>query len=59
MSTVCNGKGFPECQSCINRQHDPFECETCDDGSNYEPPEDDDEVDVMTIMEFRDWLEAA
>ena len=59
MNARCNGRGYPECRSCVNRQHDPFQCDSCDDGSNYEAPDDDEEVDVMSIDELRVYLEAA
>jgi len=32
---------FPECSDCINREHDPFQCDTCEDASNFEPEDDD------------------
>jgi hypothetical protein len=38
-NTKANG-GYPECDSCLNREFDPFQCESCDDGSNYEPEEE-------------------
>lgn len=49
MST-CAGKGYPGCSSCINMEHDPFECEDCDDESNWEGDDFGDNVnDVEDI----------
>lgn len=30
---------FPECEGCINASLDPFQCQTCKKGSNYEGEE--------------------
>jgi len=48
---------FPECANCINKELDPFQCETCEDACNYEPyeDEDDDEGESMTIAEFKEF----
>ena len=56
---------FPECGSCINREHDPFQCDDCEDASNYEPDEDSDSYEEMTYEDFKtllfgdEYLEAA
>ena len=50
------GKGFPGCDSCINRELDPFQCRTCDNESNWEgdaEPEEDISED-FTLAEFID-----
>lgn len=53
---------FPECESCINREFDPDQCEDCDDASNYEPdeeedmgsvPDDEEVVEEMTYDDFK------
>ena len=35
---------YPECDSCLNREYDPFECEECVDADHY-IPEDEEGVD--------------
>lgn len=55
MTTRCNGKGFEGCKSCINRELDPFECDTCESESNWQGDENadrDDDVEEMSISEF-------
>lgn len=42
---------YPECDSCINKEFDPFQCDTCEDGSNYESEDDSEE---LTYAEFKD-----
>lgn len=49
---------YPECEGCINRELDPFQCEDCEDACNFEPYEDDfddDDVEDMTIDEFKEY----
>jgi hypothetical protein len=41
---------FSECVDCINKEFDPFRCETCIDGSNFEDKDDDSEE--LTYAEF-------
>ncbi|TSP13937.1 hypothetical protein [Cupriavidus campinensis] len=46
------------CEDCVNSEFDQFQCETCDEGSNFEPYESDpdaDEGDEMNIGEFKTW----
>lgn len=53
----CNGKGYPGCDSCINRELDPFQCDTCEDESNYEGDDgsaEDDTSEDFTVAEFID-----
>lgn len=52
------GKGFPGCESCLNREHDPFQCKSCEDESNWEGSDtiDDEPYEDMTLDEFRDFL---
>ena len=38
---------YPECDSCVNREHDPEQCEDCDDASNYESIDGDEEWATM------------
>lgn len=49
----CDG-GYPYCQDCVNQDIDEDECDACDDGSNYEPFEEDDSTwsifDLKKIM---------
>lgn len=50
---------FPECADCMNREFDPFQCESCEDACNFEPYEDEDQSEdsgqEMTISEFKDF----
>lgn len=39
---------FEECDSCLNREHDPFECDDCEDASNYIPENDEGDYDSAT-----------
>lgn len=48
----CDGKGFPDCASCINREHDPFECEDCEDASNWEGDGLEEEQNEDTFEEL-------
>lgn len=43
---------FAECRTCINREFDPFQCETCEDASNYEPEEEGDDIEDIDYGEF-------
>lgn len=48
---------FPECRICINREFDPFQCDSCENGSNLETQEVNDQendTEEMTITEFID-----
>lgn len=44
---------FAECESCINKEFDPFRCETCVDGSNFEG---EDDVEELSYHEFLDLM---
>lgn len=44
---------FPDCENCINKEYDPFQCERCEDGSNCELEDDTEE---LTYAEFIDLL---
>lgn len=47
-----SGRNIPiECEGCINRIFDPFQCESCKKGSNYEGEDDSEE---LTYAEFID-----
>lgn len=55
---------FPECEDCMNKSFDPFQCEDCEDACNFEPYEDEEDsgsdAEDMTIEEFKDfWRHAA
>jgi hypothetical protein len=55
---------FPECEDCMNKAFDPFQCEECEDACNFEPYEEEEDrtsdVEDMTIEEFKDfWRNAA
>lgn len=52
---------FPECETCVNREFDPFACEECEDADLYEP-EDEGAADYaeavdMNISEFKHYWE--
>lgn len=55
-----NSRDYPECDTCINREYDPFACEDCNDGSNYEPEdsEEDDSLDSdeLPYNKFITWI---
>lgn len=36
---------FAFCRTCVNLEYDPFQCRSCDEGSNYEHNGDDDSYD--------------
>jgi hypothetical protein len=40
---------------------DPFQCEDCEDGSNYEPEDAEEEIEEMSYDEFKTlyFMEAA
>ena len=40
----------PECEGCINKEFDPFQCDTCVDGSNWEGEDIEEE---LTYAEFK------
>lgn len=49
---------FPECADCINKELDPFQCDSCEDACNFEPYEEDEElgdVEDMTLDEFKEF----
>jgi hypothetical protein len=51
---------YPECENCVNREHDPFQCEECEGGDRFEPYEDEEEmVTEMTYPEFIESLREA
>lgn len=52
MSTA-GGKGFPECDTCVNADLDPFQCRTCKNGSNWEAFGDLD-PDIDAIDDYDD-----
>lgn len=53
----CGGNGYEECRTCINREHDPFQCEDCVDGDLYEPDDDvEDAVEEISFDELRTLL---
>lgn len=46
---------YPECATCINREYDPFECESCTEASNYEEESDEEELSYPEFIDlFRD-----
>lgn len=42
---------MPQCEGCINREFDPFRCDTCVEGSNWEGENTEEE---LTYAEFKD-----
>jgi len=47
---------FEECETCINREFDPFQCDSCEDASNYESEDNSEE---LTYTEFIDLFKDA
>ena len=51
---------FVECETCVNKEFDPFRCSTCRNGSNYEGEsccdEGDGDIDAQTLSEIIDLL---
>jgi hypothetical protein len=47
---------YPECEFCNNHETDPFECDECEDGDNYEGADD---VENLTYHEFISLLRKA
>lgn len=45
-----------ECEGCINREFDPFRCDACIDGSNYEGEDAEEE---LSYAEFKDLFKEA
>lgn len=58
MTRRCSGKGYPGCDSCVNRELDPFQCDDCEDESNWEGFAEQevevDSVETLDLSEFRD-----
>jgi len=50
MAQRCAGKGYDYCDSCINAEFDPFQCDDCDNGSNYEG---EDESEALTVHDLK------
>ena len=58
---------YPECERCLNRRLDPFQCETCEDACNFEEDaeddfdsdDDSDDVIEMTYHDFMDFFKDA
>lgn len=44
---------FFECEGCINAKLDPFQCQTCKKGSNWEG---EDTSEELTFAEFKDLI---
>lgn len=40
-----------ECEGCINKEFDPFRCNSCVNGSNWEG---EDSSEELTFAEFKD-----
>ena len=51
---VHNIRLYPECEGCINDEFDPFQCDSCINGSNYEGEDDDESNDELSYEEFID-----
>ncbi len=53
---ACRNK-YPECANCINREYDPFQCDDCEDASNFESDSDDDDAfdnsEELSFDEFK------
>lgn len=52
-SSVMGGKSrYPECDSCINREFDPFQCAECKNGSNYEGEDDSEKLSYHEFLDL-------
>lgn len=40
---------YPECETCLNREYDPFQCDMCEEGSHYE---NEDSEEFMTLQDL-------
>lgn len=50
--TRCD-KGYPFCEDCLHCGNDTGECDTCEDGSNYEAMDDVEELSVHELKFIR------
>jgi hypothetical protein len=41
---------YQECEGCVNKEFDPFQCETCIDGSNCESEDTSEELTYDQFM---------
>jgi len=53
MTKRCAGKGWDFCEDCVNSVSDEEECQTCEDGDNYEPFEDSEELTIHDLKFIR------
>lgn len=49
----CAGKGWDFCDDCVNSQADPEQCDSCEDGSNFEGVDDSEELTVHDLKFIR------
>lgn len=49
----CSGRGYEECDTCLNREHDPFVCDDCEDGDLYESEEGLEDLELRTQAVLR------
>lgn len=53
----CAGKGYDFCESCVNQEIE-WECESCEDGDNWEGQDFDDQLTTHPLK-FQSMKEAA
>jgi len=46
----CAGQGFDYCETCINAEHDPFQCEDCEDGDLWEGEDTEEELSIHQVI---------
>lgn len=46
---------YPECDTCLNLEHDQFQCDSCEEGSCFQPMTDaaDDGFDLFDLLRDR------
>ncbi len=49
----CAGKGLDVCATCINAEHDPFECARCKEGDRWEAIDDSQELTIHDLKLIR------
>jgi|GEM_PF-2858568 len=50
--TRCD-KGYPFCEDCINCGNQTGECDDCEDGDNFEPTDESEELGVHDLKNIR------
>jgi hypothetical protein len=47
---------YEECESCLNREFDPFQCIDCEDAENFEPEDHSREPDVEEDLSYEEFV---